>query len=96
VEKIGKTWVEQELGAPETESPAMPKRRRRRRSIILQPPAMIFAISNLQKESCNAAPATFSQEKKEGGRAGSLRKRSMRRILVIIFRSNLCGSFLKP
>jgi hypothetical protein len=57
VEKIGKTWVEQELGAPETESPAMPKRRRRRRrSMILQPPAMIFAISNLQKESSNAPP----------------------------------------
>jgi len=53
VEKIGKTWVEQELGAPETESPAMPKRRRRRRRRrrILQPPAMIFAICDLQNES---------------------------------------------
>jgi hypothetical protein len=77
VEKIGKTWVEQELGAPETESPAMPKRRRRRRrrSMILQPPAMIFAICDLQKESSNAPPATFSQDKKEEGRGGSLRKR---------------------
>jgi hypothetical protein len=53
VVKTGKTWVEQELGAPETESPAMPKRRRR--SMILQPPAMIFAICNLQKGSSNAA-----------------------------------------
>jgi hypothetical protein len=70
VEKIGKTWEEQELGAPETESPAMPKRRR---SMLLQPAAMIFAICNLQKESNNAPPATFSQEKKEEGRGGSLR-----------------------
>jgi hypothetical protein len=35
VEKIGKTWVEEELGAPETESPAIPRRRRRRTSMIL-------------------------------------------------------------